>query len=72
MPTGANNLSLRDVFRVVRHFAAWADYHAGGGTAPSRRPARLTYYAPYRSVADDSAGPRRDDPAMLSLANTFR
>jgi hypothetical protein len=35
----------RAVFWLVKHFAAWADYHAGGGAAPSRRAARLTYYA---------------------------
>ena len=38
-------LSLWDVLRAVAHFAAWADYQTGGGAAPSRRAARLTYYA---------------------------
>jgi len=42
-PSGA--FALRDILRAVAHFAAWADYHAGGGGVPSRRAARLTYYA---------------------------
>jgi hypothetical protein len=40
----ATPLSVRELFRAVRHLAAWADHHAGGGAPPSKRPARLTYY----------------------------
>jgi hypothetical protein len=38
-------LSVREIVRAVRHLAAWADHHTGGGAPPSRRPASLTYYA---------------------------
>jgi hypothetical protein len=62
----ATHLSPRQMVRAVRHLAAWAGYHSRGGTAPSRRPARVTHYAsagkagsPAREKADeDAAQPR--------------
>jgi hypothetical protein len=44
-PMAAAPLSLKELVRPLRHLAAWADYHMGGGPRPSRRAARLTYYA---------------------------
>jgi hypothetical protein len=49
-------LSLRELVRALRHLAAWADHHTGGGPAPSRRAARLTYYA-------SPGNPRTREPA---------
>jgi hypothetical protein len=61
----------RAVFGVVKHFAAWADYHAGGGAAPSRRAAKLTYYASYAGAGlDDEETIRSTAPAAVAWEST--
>jgi hypothetical protein len=44
-PTTAIDPILRRAARGVTHLVNWVDYHAGAGTQPSGRPARLTFPA---------------------------
>jgi hypothetical protein len=44
-PVTAIDPILRHVARGLTHLVNWADHHAGAGTLPSSRAARLTVYS---------------------------